>query len=483
MRIGSGRLFLSAVSLALGIAFGQLPPASLSARPKLVDLNVVALDNHDQPVGELTADDFQVTDGGKAQRIVFFRHNDAKLQVGPELGPHEFSNRGVGRRARATVILFDLLNDSLGAAGAAGTHVVRSLSRVEAGEDLYLYFLKRNGQVFPVRALPGGEGGAATEDEQWTARIKPIFDRAMSDTLGLTPAYMDIVTRVGLTYGALELLARELAAIPGRKNIVWITHGVPISLSATGGDIVDYMPYLRELCAIMDRSNVAIYPVAQYSGIGSQETLDQFAQLTGGRSKGTADIGATIRQAMNDTLTSYQIGYYPAGDNWDGKYHKLRVTCARKGVRIQSKTGYYAWPDAPAGPQDAVSQVVTGADDAGEIGLRVRVTPSTLNAKAVHLEAHIDARDVAMLLDGERHTAELQVAVAAYGADGRPQGGRVMPLELHLTAAEREQALRKGIEYGGDIEINAAVRKLRVVVADSLLGVAGSVTIPAARLR
>jgi hypothetical protein len=39
---------------------------------KLVDLDVVAFDSHGQPVTDLTADDFQITDAGKPQTISFF---------------------------------------------------------------------------------------------------------------------------------------------------------------------------------------------------------------------------------------------------------------------------------------------------------------------------------------------------------------------------------------------------------------------------
>ncbi len=82
------------------------------------------------------------------------------------------------------------------------------------------------------------------------------------------------------------------------------------------------------------------------SGIGSVATLNELAELTGGRSDAGKDIGAALRQAINDMRTSYQIGYCrPA--NWDDKFHKLLVTCTRKGVRIQSKTGYFAWRRAP----------------------------------------------------------------------------------------------------------------------------------------
>ena len=45
---------------------------------------------------------------------------------------------------------------------------------------------------------------------------------------------------------------------------------------------------------------------------------------------------------MNDLHFFYQIGYNVPPDNWNDKFHKLRVTTTRKGVRIQAKTGYCA---------------------------------------------------------------------------------------------------------------------------------------------
>ena len=70
--------------------------------------------------------------------------------------------------------------------------------------------------------------------------------------------------------------------------------------------------------------------------------------MTGGRPDAGKDIGAAIQQAMTDVRASYQIGYYPPERNWDGKFHKLRITTKRKGVKLQGKTGYYAWGGQPA---------------------------------------------------------------------------------------------------------------------------------------
>jgi len=85
--------------------------------PQMVDLNVVALDIHGQPVVDLTRDEFRVTDSGKPQTIAFFRHRDEQLGPTPELAPNEASNRSGANIPRATLILFDMLNERSGTRG------------------------------------------------------------------------------------------------------------------------------------------------------------------------------------------------------------------------------------------------------------------------------------------------------------------------------------------------------------------------------
>ena len=85
----------------------------------MVDLNVVALDSHGQAVTDLTRDEFRVSDNGKPQTIAFFRHRDSTLgAMFPRWRPNEFSNRGRANVPRATLILFDLLNETFGTRGA-----------------------------------------------------------------------------------------------------------------------------------------------------------------------------------------------------------------------------------------------------------------------------------------------------------------------------------------------------------------------------
>lgn len=366
----------------------RLPAADA---PKRVTLNVIAVDGKGNPVTDLKDSDFRVMDRGKPQQIDSVSHRDTRLQPDAPLGPNEFSNRPRGGVGPATVILFDLLNEHLDARGPAWNQLVQTLQPLPSSSGLYLYLLTLEGRLYPVHGLPDNEkeadpGGPAP----WTRQIKPLLDGAMHAVFRVRPVDIDqfVDVRINLTYQNLRWLAARMAGIPGRKNIVWITHGIPIALSpaVTGTDWFDYTPYLRQLSEELDRANVSIYPVqqippgtampgtqeAQYSGLGSEATLQDFARYTGGLTNSSSDIRVAIRQAMNDVRTSYQVNYYPTPQDWDGKFHKVRVTCARKGVHIQTKEGYYAWPDErldERGQEQAVEQAVTAQFDAAEIGL------------------------------------------------------------------------------------------------------------------
>jgi len=152
------------------------------------------------------------------------------------------------------------------ARGSAWAELVHTLQPLESSQGLYFYILTVDGRTYPVHGLPDPE----KEPEHagtvpWTRQIKPMLDEAMKTVTMVRPTEIWINERVRLTYNALSSLAARLAGLPGRKNIVWITHGVPISLSpaVTGTDWIDYRPLLRQLSERLDRSNVSIYPVQE----------------------------------------------------------------------------------------------------------------------------------------------------------------------------------------------------------------------------
>lgn len=350
---------------------------------RLMDLNVVALDDHGRPVTDLTADDFQITDAGRPQKISFFRRNresTGQYQARAS-GPNQFSNRHGGVARNATVILFDLLNLGYGARAFAANEMVRNLGGLESADSLYLYLLSVTGKFFQIHGISPGEVPAPHPGMPWTQQIKPLMDSALRTTMGFRSPDIDVFVRIQLTFAALVALGEQLSEVPGRKIIVWVTDGVPVALGENRSDTgfpIDFTPQIRRLSEVLERSNIALYPIRQImlgrsdnigaesggagatggvgTGLQSIATLNLFADLTGGRRGTSKDIGTAVQQAMNDLKFYYHVGYEVPSSNWDDKFHKLRVTSKRKGLRIQAKTGYYAWKAAAGSHTQWLSQ-------------------------------------------------------------------------------------------------------------------------------
>lgn len=498
-------LLIPAIALALAPQRPeQAPPPSAQ-----VSLNVVALDAKGQNVLDLTAADFQVLDNGKPQSIVSFRRHQAGQPQSAPLGPRQYSNRSAAGLPHATVILFDLMNMRFEDRAYVFNQLSHSLQQFESSAYLYLYLITVNNTLYPVRGLPGNQGETADQGP-WTGDIQARLNEAIKATFGMRPIDLDIDTRVRATFSTLSMVAARLAAVPGRKNIVWITHGVPISLAPNRtltGDWIDYTPYVRQLSNTLDRADTSIYAVQQsppgslqnqgadmgrslpgesapaspMAGMGSEETLAEFASLTGGRAYQNNDIVGAIKQAVNDAKQSYLLSYAPPPENWDGKFHKLRVTCRRKGVKLQTRQGYYAFAEQGASGkqvQDAMEAAILSPFDAAEVGLRATSSLLTADAPAVHLEIRIDLADVKLTPEAGAFTGQLAVRFVEYQSDGAMRQSKPATLSLHLTPEQRGEALKEGYVLTQDLSVSPQTQKIRVIVFDDESAAIGSLSIP-----
>jgi VWFA-related protein len=314
------RGFLLIVSVAAILA------QESTAQPRRrITLNVVAFDSSGQPVDDLKKEDFQVSDQGQRQDIVVFRRN-------AENDPGRLRNsRPPTRVVPPIVLLFDLLNDNLGNRGYGEEQIDRALEPLESSDSLYLYLLTRQGTIVPIRPVPNPGESVVVETTPWTRRIRPILSAALDRVYGLKQEGLDTV---GTTLASIGALASSMRGIPGRKNIVWITHGLPYTYAAAG---------LLPLATRLDREGITLNSVDQGvdTTTGAIDTLDKFAELTGGKVYAN-DIKKAVLEVMSASHSGYVIQY--AAPRLDGKYHKIRLTCARKGIRLQVKQGYYANP-------------------------------------------------------------------------------------------------------------------------------------------
>jgi VWFA-related protein len=457
--------------------------AQPSAPAGLVTFELSALGPRNEPVTDLRSGECQVSEDGKRQAITLFHYDGNSRKKDSPNGPQEFSNRD-GFAVRPTIVLLDLLSERLLTWGQAEGELVKALEGVPSGDGLYVYILMNQGSFYAVHALPKTEAELRTENPKWTQEVRPLLDGVSRELAGFRPMDdQDPWLRTQLTVRVLGQFAASLAVIPGRKNLVWITHGIPTVVPGLNpGEPVDLRPQLRQLGESFVQANVAVYTVAQSAaGAGesmgySWESLQLLSSLTGGRPYSSDNIGNAITEATADAWASYVVGYYPSREKDDGKFHKLRVTCARKGLRLQTQAGYWAFlvQSSPAEREHAALEAaaVSPFDNSG-IGLRLTVAPHEKPSTTARVQIHIDSADLLPPDQSDPHHRDLAIELVAYTANGTIQRATTS-----LFQPNQDQAGKKEIEVSRDLAIDDASQNIRVIVYDGNLNLTGSVTIP-----
>lgn len=330
-----------------------------------VFVSVSAFDVDGKPVTDLTSADLQVFDDDKPQVITSFRPTSPKTMPGAAVS--------------TTLILFDLLNTIPLQREYIASCIVHTLEPLETDEGIYLYLLTNKGELYPVypatppSATPARGMGAQDTSEPWTRQIHPLLDHAIDAVHGFRPMdYRDEGERATITVQRLGQISDQLAKISGPKTILWITSGIPNSVTylyggcqdlilqdSSGGYLagrcifecrpnpsdhkcMDYSWFLRHFGAQLNKSNTTLFSVEVTregtlprtdSGTPA-DTLEKLTSLTGGRIYTDTQVEKAISESLTASKARYQLTF--AGKPCDGKSHKLRVVCNRDGVNIQA---------------------------------------------------------------------------------------------------------------------------------------------------
>ncbi len=528
------RAALLAASGALLLA--QSP--TFHATTRLIQVSVIVTDHKGEPVTGLTQDQFAVFDQGKRQEIVFFSEQTSRLrsvqantgkQTAPSANLKVFSNRVVEGAAAAgsvTSILFDSLNTDLLDTGFARARVEKFVNGIQPQDRVALYGLSTKLSVLhdftgDADALEQALNAfKATENfETRAAKFKesnlgdPTVDAMENDT-NQRSSDLFMGGRVQTTAAALEAIAKRLAGMPGRKSLIWVSGSFPISVGYFQKRLPGARPVKEAFSAEVEAAaralsgaNVAIYPVDAHAlttlagdfnavtahrmsagpiianrpperaPVGDLGTMHTLAEATGGRVfENTNDIEGAMRQVMDDSRSTYTVGYYPDHDKWDGKFREIKVRVQRSGVEVRSRSGYLAVADAPpAGPM-GVAQVIAQPLEGSELGLSVEMEP----AGPRQFKAHVSVDTSGMRFEQKdgRWTGALEVLWVQVGADGRAVGSNQHKLDFRLSPETYRNAVRDGLKISSMETIDEKAVEVRFAARDPETGAAGSLHIP-----
>ncbi len=398
---------VAAATMAVGFgahlpAAQDRPPQELPtfrSRADLVQLDVLVLDEHGEPIRGLTAADFTVLRDGVPQPLATFASIDLPVWSpgsaawSREIGSDVATNRADARRA-VVLVLDDFTTrwdpSALRTVRRIGQAAIDQLGPGDMGAVVYT-LNRRLGQEFTAdrvrlraavdRFIPSGITPA--DESHFTASIPTRGLVTPSAGRGLPSG----ACMRNCILQALRNTADILRDWPARKILVLVSPGRPL-IGGDHPDFDDVSDDLRATISALQQANVSIYEVDPH-GLEVRGRVDDFGvfadNVTGGRSiKDTNNPEELVPQVFHENSSYYLLGFQPADEKRDGRFHRVSVRVSREGAKVRARPGYYAPSERARPTKRAASEVdraLSGGLPGTDVPLSLAVMPFGMAGK------------------------------------------------------------------------------------------------------
>jgi VWFA-related protein len=485
----------------------------------LVQVDAVVTDSKGKQVTNLTADDFEVLQDGKRQKITKFSYISTAAPTPTPIAPSGPAIRSAPApppvRLRPSQVrrTIALVVDDLGLSFESTAQIRSALKkfvdqqmqpgdlvaiiRTGAGMGALQQFTSDKRQLYAaierVKYNMMGRGGVGA--------FAPINDSdagAGGELSARMDDFRDEYFSRG-TLGAINYVVGGLKEMPGRKAVILLSDSIKLFNQEGLNDRI--LESVRQLTDLANRASVVIYsidprglptlsltaadhvdPARNPKPLGermqdrrteyfqSQDGLNYLAQETGGLFiHDTNDIAGGIRTVLDDQRGYYLIGYTPDDATFqrlkgqDRKYHKIRVRLKTASLSVRSRTGFYGVPDQQSRPVYRTRQeqlfAALGSPFGGG-GVRLHMTAlfasNPKQGSFVQSMLHIDGHDLTFTDEPDGwKKAVVDILLVTFGDNGSV----VDQTSQTFTFRARGETYKNAMEHGFVHTVNHLVKK------------------------
>ena len=515
----------------------QTPAPVLRATSDLVRIDVEVTDKSGKAIKGLRADQFVVTDDGKAQAISIFSYEDiehvetagaedAKPIVVPvdNEGPNTPSAAAASeqlRDRRLVVLFFDLTSmqpdDLIRAHDAAAKFVKQQMTKADVvavvafSTRLTVLANFTNDHALLDKAIAQLTENSTTDlsNPLYAAAENGEYDVQEYTGAAYTPDETEFnVFNTDQKLAAIEGLANVLGGIPGRKAMVEFTGGI----TQTGEE---NRTQLRAATDAANRADVSIYSLdsrglfatapggdtttnaatgnSMFTGASvfhqtdqredSRDTLATLSTDTGGKAFfDLGDLSDALPKIQQDNGGYYLIGYnLGANVKRDGRWRPIHVKVNVPGAHVRYRDGYYAPRDFQHLEREDRDQQLADAvnSDNPVVELPVAVETGMFRLSADQTYVPIAAKISASALDwAEKHGHRQAQFDFAVDVRALPSGQAVAQLrdttQVNLDPQRFQEINKKNLLYQGGVVLAPGNYRLKFVARENESGKIGT---------
>lgn len=468
---------------------GGTQTIQVQSREVVVDVTVT--DAAGKPVHGLQPSDFTVEENGKPQPIRSFQEFGTAPAAGvplPKLPPGVFTNYQMAPASGpVNIFLLDAFHANFAIVHRERDAIRKYLQGMPAGTECAIFWLSGSGlhllQGFTAdndalyRAINGGQFAVGQNMEPWT--------------------------QSWYTVDAFEEIARYVANIKGRKNLLWFTPGMPVMLTRDGGygggdGDMGRVHRLMDAYEMLTAEQVAVYPVDPGGVRGlswAQLRAEEVAEETGGLALyGSNDLTALVRRAIDHGSHFYTLSYAPPKPKEDGHYHHIQVEVNKPGLHLVYRKGYNAEDPPQHGPAvggalmkaamegtappatELLFDAQVRAEGDGGGGSQAKKGADVVRYTILYAvpQSQISFRENE---DGSR-VGSLEFDAVAYDDNHKRVALVAQTMNLPLTAEEYAEFVKTPFQFSQQIELPAGEAMLRAGVLDGVSKKVGTVEVP-----